>query len=132
MSQGHSDLGPELRQLAQAVIDRLDPAVRAAATMASETLRGPGRCQQAWCPVCALAALVKGEQHPLLNVIAEHSVSLMSMVRTMAAEPSDRAQDAGSTTEDPAPASADHAAPPSANGRYQQIPIVIETLVADD
>ena len=28
---GHPDLGPELRQLAQAVLDRLDPAVRSMA-----------------------------------------------------------------------------------------------------
>ena len=47
MSQGnHSDLGPELRALAQAIVDRLDPAVRAAAARAAEALRGPGRCQQ--------------------------------------------------------------------------------------
>ena len=71
----HSDVGPELRQLAQTILDRLDPAVRSAAAMAAESLRGPGRCQQVWCPVCALVALVNGEQHPMLNVIAEHSVT---------------------------------------------------------
>ena len=49
MSTPHSDIGPELRRLAQVILDRLDPAVRAAATMATETLSGPGRCQQVWC-----------------------------------------------------------------------------------
>ena len=44
---------------------------------------GPGKCQQVWCPVCALAALVSGEQHPLLTVIAEHSVALLTVVRAM-------------------------------------------------
>ena len=83
----HPDIGPELRQLAQAILDRLDPAVRSAAMMATEALRGPGRCQQVWCPVCALAALISGEQHPLLNVVAEHSVALMSLLNTMAADP---------------------------------------------
>ena len=35
MNGPHPDLGPELRALAQAILDRLDPAVRAAAAMAS-------------------------------------------------------------------------------------------------
>lgn len=124
---GHSDLGPELRQLAQAILDRLDPAVRAAAATAAGSLRGPGRCQQVWCPVCALAALVGGEEHPLLTVIAEHSVSLMTVIRTMAADPTARPAESGETD---VPGSADDAAPSggngAGNGRYQHIPIVVE------
>ena len=77
MSDAHSDLGPELRALAQSILDRIDPAVRAAAAAAAGA-DGPGKCQQVWCPVCALAALVSGEQHPLLTVIAEHSVALLT------------------------------------------------------
>ncbi len=124
---GHSDLGPELRQLAQAILDRLDPAVRAAAAKAAGSLRGPGRCQQVWCPVCALAALVSGEEHPLLTVVAEHSVALMTVIRTMAADPAARPAESGETD---VPGSADDAAPPggngAVNGRYQHIPIVVE------
>ncbi len=123
----HPDLGPELRQLAQAVLDRLDPAVRAAAAMAGDALRGPGRCQQVWCPVCALAALISGEQHPLLNVIAEHSVALLSVIQSMAAQP--KAADAAGDTE-PRPAreaDVEGPVPPSSNGRYHDIPIVVET-----
>lgn len=45
MNDGHANLGPELRQLAQAILDRLDPAVRAAAAMAGEAMRDSGRCQ---------------------------------------------------------------------------------------
>src|SRR6185369_15393739 len=82
MSKGHSDLGPELKALAQSILDRIDPAVRAAATAAAGA-DGPGKCQQVWCPVCALAALVAGEQHPLLTVISEHSVALLAVVRAM-------------------------------------------------
>ena len=126
-SSGHSDLGPELRQLAQAILDRLDPAVRAAAAKATDSLRGRGRCEQVWCPVCALAALVTGEQHPLLTVVAEHSVALMTVIRTMATDPQ-------SPSAEPAdgdvPDSADGAVAPdgngAGNGRYQQIPIVVE------
>ena len=56
--------------------------MRAAAALAAGA-DGPGKCQQVWCPVCALAALVSGEQHPLLTVIAEHSVALLTVVRAM-------------------------------------------------
>ncbi|MGK2880670.1 MAG: hypothetical protein ACSLE6_07680, partial [Mycobacterium sp.] len=78
MSDPHPDLGPELRALAQLILDRLDPALRAAAAYSANT--EAGKCQQVWCPVCALAALVSGEQHPLLTVVAEHSVSLLTMI----------------------------------------------------
>lgn len=124
----HADLGPELRQLAQAILDRLDPAVRAAATMAGEAMRGPGRCQQVWCPVCALAALVSGEQHPLLTVIAEHSVALMAVVKTMVADP----QASPASAQAPPPPGEGEAPPPhpgpppTGNGRYHHIPIVVE------
>jgi hypothetical protein len=77
----HRDVGPELRKLAQAILDGIDPGVRAAAARAWGG--GPGRCQQVWCPVCALAALMTGEQHPLLSVIADHSVSLLSVARAL-------------------------------------------------
>lgn len=122
---GHPDIGPELRQLAQAILDRLDPAVRSAATMASETLRGPGRCQQVWCPVCALAALISGEQHPLLSVVAEHSVALMSLLRAMAADPQAAAPPPPPADGEQAPPPPG-AAPPTGNGRYHDIPIVVE------
>ncbi len=137
----HSDLGPELRQLAQLILDRLDPAVRAAATMATDALRGPGRCQQVWCPVCALAALVSGEQHPLLTVIAEHSVALMAVVRAMAADPPpgresgeppvDTDTDTGSPGDDVAATITDPGPPPTTNGRYHRIDIVIEPEVIE-
>lgn len=128
----HSDIGPELRQLAQLILDRLDPAVRAAATMASEALRGPGRCQQVWCPVCALAALVSGEQHPMLTVIAEHSVALMAAVRAMAADPRPESAEATPPVDTETPPETDPAAPPSTtNGRYHRIDIVIEPVAGE-
>ncbi|HEX2215027.1 MAG TPA: hypothetical protein VHH12_16555, partial [Mycobacterium sp.] len=79
MSGPHPDLGPELRMLAQSILDKLDPAVRLAAARALEG--GAGKCQQVWCPVCALAALVAGEHHPLLTVVAEHSVALLAVIK---------------------------------------------------
>jgi hypothetical protein len=122
----HPDLGPELRQLAQAILDKLDPAVRLAAARAAGSAGGPGKCQQVWCPVCALAALAAGEQHPLLNVIAEHSVALLTVVRAMVdnvpapPEPPDAP---------PPPPTGDEGAdgpPPTGPGRYQHIPVTVE------
>lgn len=120
MSGSHQDLGPELRQLAQTILDQLDPAVRLAAARLSGG--GEGRCQQVWCPVCALAALVNGEQHPLLSVIAEHSVALLAVVRAMA-----DSAGASSTPEPPTtPEGPPDEPPPSGPGRYQHIPVTVE------
>lgn len=140
---GHAALGPELRRLAQAILDRLDPALRAAA-MAATGSGAPGRCQQVWCPVCALAALVTGEQHPLLTVVAEHSAALTAVLTAMVA-------DAPGDSPVPAPPGDGDAAPPAPgarnptagradgpssaaarNGGYQHIPIVVEPVAADE
>jgi hypothetical protein len=131
MSNPHPDIGPELRQLAQAILDRLDPAVRAAAAMATEALRGPGRCQQVWCPVCALAALVNGEQHPLLTVIADNSVALLTVIRAMTG---DQTAAADPTPGDPdgSPDSRSTGDPAGSDGRYHDIPIIVETVTAEE
>jgi hypothetical protein len=128
VSAAHPNIGPELRALAQAILDCLDPAVRAAAVAWGT---GQGKCQQVWCPICALAALVTGEQHPLLSLIGEHSVTLMNMVRAMAADsqttdgsaaPDDPSgNDSRPEGSEPAPA-----ARSSSETAYQHIPITIE------
>jgi hypothetical protein len=125
VSGSHPDLGPELRQLAQMILDRLDPAVRLAAARAAGSGDGPGKCQQVWCPVCALAALVAGEQHPLLSVVAEHSLALLTVIRAMVENierppeppPESPPPDAGSGGDEP---------PPPGPGRYQHIPVTVE------
>ena len=58
----HSDVGPELRNLAEAVLDRLDPAVRLLAARVQAS--GPGKCEQMWCPVCALTAVISRSVAP--------------------------------------------------------------------
>ena len=118
MTGGHSEVPPELRQLAQAILDKLDPAVRLAAARASAEGAGPGACQQVWCPVCALAALVNGEQHPLLSVIAEHSVALLTVIRAMVGEPQ--------PPQPPPPPPAEGDQPPNASSRYEQIPVTLD------
>ncbi len=105
MSGAHPDIGPELRRLAQSILDGIDPAVRAAAALSAGP--GTGKCQQVWCPVCALAALATGDQHPLLTAIADHSIALLDVIRDIVAD-IDRAS--GPT---PEPPPARPAAPPT-------------------
>ncbi|OBH28505.1 hypothetical protein A5692_22840 [Mycobacterium sp. E342] len=83
MSGAHPEIGPELRRLAQAILDGIDPAMRTAAALTAGRGVGTGKCQQVWCPVCALAALATGDQHPLITVIADHSIALLEVVRAM-------------------------------------------------
>jgi len=121
----HPDLGPELRQLAQTILDRLDPAVRSAAARAAGSGDGPGKCQQVWCPVCALAALAAGEQHPMLDVIAEHSVALLAVIRAIV-------EDTGNMPPKPPEAPPPSGGPdgdeppPGGPGRYEHIPVTVE------
>ncbi|MGP4054231.1 hypothetical protein ACTWP6_05305 [Mycobacterium sp. 4D054] len=132
MSGAHSDLGPELRQLAQSILDKLDPAVRLAAARAQGVDGGPGRCQQVWCPVCALAALISGEQHPLLSVLAEHSVALLTLVKAMVDDIERTGGGAppepdGPPPDEPGPPAPDGPSGPSSTpGRYQHIPVSVE------
>jgi hypothetical protein len=129
VSGAHHDIGPELRQLAQTILDRLDPAVRLAAARAAGS--GGGKCQQVWCPVCALAALVAGEQHPLLTVIADHSVALMTVIRAIIEDtvgttrpgPPEPPPD---TPPPPTGPPGGDEPPPSGPGRYQHIPVTVE------
>jgi hypothetical protein len=107
MTGVHPDIGPELRRLAQTILDQIDPAVRLAAARAMGDGAGTGKCQQVWCPVCALAAVVTGEEHPLLTVIADHS-----------ATPPDGPPGGGEGVE-----TADEAVPPS---RYQPITVTVD------
>ena len=126
MNGEHPDLGPELRQLAQTILDRIDPALRLAAARAAAAGAGPGKCEQVWCPVCALAALASGEQHPMLTVIAEHSVALLAVVRALIETTENTAQPGGTPPPPPdGPPEPDGPAPPGP-GRYQHIPVTVE------
>jgi len=119
----HPDIGPELRRLAQKVLDQIDPAIRLAAARAAGD--GAGTCQQVWCPVCALAAVVTGDEHPLLTVIAEHSVALLAVIRAIVD------QDDQPTPPPPdgppeGSAAAHGADEPATTSRYQPITVTVE------
>lgn len=127
MSGAHPDIGPELRRLAQAILDGIDPAMRTAAMLAAGGGVGTGKCQQVWCPVCALAALITGDEHPLLTVIAEHSMALLAVIRALVDDidksatppPPDGPPGGGGVA-----AEADDDA--AAKSRYQPIPVTVE------
>ena len=70
---------------------------------------------------------VNGEQHPLLNLVAEHSVTLLAMLRTMTAAPPHPTNQSRRPPPDTAPDDAPPPAkrPPTQNGRYHHIPIVV-------
>lgn len=118
------ELGPELRRLAQAILDRLDPAVRMAAMLAASG-DGPGKCQQVWCPVCALAALVTGEEHPLLTVVAEHSVTLFEVIRAAVGDTGGAPAPPGGPPTGGGDGGGGGEAPPRSG--YQPIPVTVET-----
>lgn len=134
MSGTHFDLGPELRGLAQMILDGIDPAVRAAAALTAGKGAGTGKCQQVWCPVCALGALATGDQHPLLTVIADHSIALLEVIRSIVNDVNDRSSPPSEPPPDGPPggaadASADTPTDTGASGtkiRYQPIPVTVE------
>lgn len=131
----HADIGPELRKLAQAILDGIDPAVRVAMAKASGASgsiggKGMGKCQQVWCPVCALGALVTGEQHPLVTVIANHSVALLDVIRAIvddidrsAKPPPDDPPGGGLSTETLGETTKSDGA---VKNRYQPIPVAVQ------
>jgi len=133
VSRAHPEIGPELRRLAQAILDGIDPAVRSAAALAAGAGVGTGKCQQVWCPVCALAALATGDQHPLLTVVADHSVALLEMIRAMVKDvtdidrsvipPPDGPPGGGQTTDTPPGTPGDNGA---VKTRYEAIPVTVE------
>lgn len=129
MSKAHPDIGPELRKLAQAILDGIDPAVRSVAALAAGGGAGTGKCQQVWCPVCALAALVTGDQHPLLTLVADHSVALLEVIRAIVDDmdrsvkpPPDGPPGGGLPTETAPTAPEDG----DVKTRYEAIPVTVE------
>ncbi|MFE3226822.1 hypothetical protein [Nocardia sp. NPDC059228] len=78
---GHPDenlgeFAEELRLLAEAVLERVEPVLRRTAA--------DGRAEWSscsWCPVCAAAAIVRGEHHDVVAAIAEHGTAIVTVLR---------------------------------------------------
>lgn len=72
---GFGEFAAELKLLAEAVLERVEPVLRRAGD--SE----PDWSSCSWCPVCAAAALVRGERHDVLAVVAEHGTAIVTVLR---------------------------------------------------
>lgn len=128
MSGAHPEIGPELRRLAQSILDGIDPALRAAATLTAGAGPGTGKCQQVWCPVCALAALATGDEHPLLTAIADHSIALLQVIRDIVNQAGDMDRASKPTPEPPpdGPPGGGADADAASRTRYQPIPVKLD------
>jgi hypothetical protein len=111
----HSILGADVQQIARSILAILEPLVQAAATLAPPCDAKTGKCQQVWCPVCAIAAATNGEQHPLAAIVAEHGATLLALIRTMAIHDEPNPPGGGSN-------GAHHANRP---GRYEPITVTV-------
>lgn len=75
MTGKSEQVGEELRLLLGAAIAAVEPLLG--------QLSPPDAPESSctWCPVCALAALSRGEQHPLLAAISVHGAGLLAMLQ---------------------------------------------------
>lgn len=73
---GLAEFAVELKLLAEAVLERVEPVLRRAAADGK-----PEWDNCSWCPVCAAAALVRGEQHDVLTAIADHGTAIVTVLR---------------------------------------------------
>ncbi|WP_228534092.1 hypothetical protein [Nocardia sp. BSTN01] len=79
MTHAHDDsfgeFAQELRALAETLLERVEPALRRAAADGREW----DSCS--WCPVCATAALVRGEHHEVVAAVADHGTAIVTVLR---------------------------------------------------
>ncbi|SNY86611.1 hypothetical protein SAMN04244553_3839 [Nocardia amikacinitolerans] len=73
---GFSEFAEELKLLAEAVLERVEPVLRRSATQGQ-----PDWSACSWCPVCAAAALVRGEHHDVVAAIADHGTAIVTVLR---------------------------------------------------
>ncbi|MFD3593256.1 hypothetical protein ACFWU5_11050 [Nocardia sp. NPDC058640] len=73
---GFAEFTEEMRLLAEVLLARVEPMLRRTAADGQPDLGG---C--AWCPVCAAAALVRGDHHDVIAALAEHGTSMVTVLR---------------------------------------------------
>ncbi|WP_174557453.1 hypothetical protein [Nocardia vaccinii] len=97
------ELAEELRLLAEVLLERVEPVLRRASADGGAEWAG---CN--WCPLCAAAALARGEHHDVVASLAAHGTAIVTVLRealagvpvepvlpTDADAPPDRAADGG-------------------------------------
>ncbi|MFI8978126.1 hypothetical protein ACIGO9_34965 [Nocardia asteroides] len=73
---GFAEFTEELRLLAEVLLARVEPVLRRTAADGQADLGG---CS--WCPVCAAAALVRGEHHDVVAALADHGTAMVTVLR---------------------------------------------------
>ncbi|MFD3464281.1 hypothetical protein ACFWVM_31600 [Nocardia fluminea] len=73
---GFAEFTEELRLLSEVLLARVEPVLRRTAADGRADLGG---CS--WCPVCAAAALLRGDHHDVVAALAEHGTSLVTVLR---------------------------------------------------
>jgi hypothetical protein len=76
--------------------------------------------------LCALAALVTGDQHPLLTVIGEHSVALLEVIGAIVADIERSATPPPDGPPGAGVGAGGAAGEATAKSRYQPIPVTVE------
>ncbi|MBV8931380.1 MAG: hypothetical protein JOZ47_19110 [Kutzneria sp.] len=77
----------ELRLLLEAVAERAEPWLQRLGTGKDGTEHVEGSCD--WCPVCAVAAVLRGERSELAAKAAEHAAGLLAVLRMAMRQPPD-------------------------------------------
>jgi hypothetical protein len=105
---GHAGWGAEVRGIAVAVLDRLEPAL--------ERVRAGGAEADTCgiCPVCAVLAVLRREHPDLAGRVAEQAASALAVLRAALVE----GDPVAAAPEPPPPAS-----PPPPARRVQRIPV---------
>lgn len=67
----------ELRALAEALLERVEPWLR------SEAGRTDGAAECGWCPLCALVAALRGQRPELTRRVSEQGSEWLAAVRTL-------------------------------------------------
>lgn len=73
---GFAEFTEELRLLSEVLLARVEPVLRRTAADGRADLGG---CS--WCPVCAAAALLRGDHHDVVAALAEHGTSMVTVLR---------------------------------------------------
>ncbi|QBS46359.1 hypothetical protein DMB37_32010 [Nocardia sp. CS682] len=132
---GLAEFAAELKLLAESVLERVEPVLRQAADGQVEW----SSCN--WCPVCAAAALLRGQHHEVLQSVADHGTAIVTVLREALAgvpvEPVMPESDptrhqhnhgvpADSTPTGTEPAAGHHTSRPGTRSRYVSIPVTIK------
>ncbi|MCJ0893474.1 hypothetical protein [Rhodococcus sp. ARC_M5] len=82
MTSDHSELGADLLALADTVLTRLEPIL----SRVAETQQDRDQQGCSWCPVCALAAMLRGERHDLVELVASEGAVVIALLRQLLAD----------------------------------------------